>query len=143
MLHTIGFTKKSASEFFGLLRGAGVLRVLDVRLNRKSQLAGFAKEQDLRYFLSEIGAIELVVIDALAPTAELLNAYRSKSIVWSEYQESYRSLLVERRVHELIPRNILDGGCLLCSEHTAEKCHRRVAAEYLTEHFDDLQIRHL
>jgi uncharacterized protein (DUF488 family) len=143
MLHTIGFTKKSASEFFGLLRGAGVLRVLDVRLNRKSQLAGFAKEQDLRFFLSEIGAIELVVVDALAPTAELLDAYRSKSIVWSEYQESYRSLLVERRVHELIPRDILDGGCLLCSEHTAEKCHRRVAAEYLAEHFDDLQIRHL
>jgi uncharacterized protein (DUF488 family) len=143
MLYTIGFTKKSASEFFGLLRDAGVLRVLDVRLNRKSQLAGFAKEQDLRFFLSEIGAIELVVVDALAPTAELLDAYRSKTIEWSEYQEAYRSLLVERRAHESIPRDMLDGGCLLCSEHTAVKCHRRVAAEYLAEHFDDLAISHL
>lgn len=143
MLFTIGFTKKSAPEFFGLLRDAGVRRVLDVRLNRTSQLAGFAKEKDLRYFLSEFGGIDHVVVDALAPTSDLLDAYRSKAIGWSEYEEGYRALLVERQVETLISREMLEGGCLLCSEHTAEKCHRRVAAEYLAEHFEGLAIRHL
>ena len=143
MLFTIGFTKKSAPEFFGLLRDAGVRRVLDVRLNRTSQLAGFAKEKDLRYFLSEFGGIDHVVVDALPPTSDLLDAYRSKAIGWSEYEEGYRALLVERQVETLISREMLEGGCLLCSEHTAEKCHRRVAAEYLAEHFEGLAIRHL
>lgn len=143
MLYTVGFTKKAASEFFGLLRDAGVRRVLDVRLNRTSQLAGFAKEKDLRFFLTELGGIDHVVVDALAPTADLLDAYRSKSIGWPEYEEGYRSLLVERRVETLVSRDMLEGGCLLCSEHTAVKCHRRVAAEYLAEYFEGLSVRHL
>ena len=143
MLLTIGFTKKSASEFFGLLRDAGVRRVLDVRLNRTSQLAGFAKEKDLRFFLAELGGIEHVVVDALAPTADLLDAYRSKSIGWPDYAEGYRALLAERRVEDFVSRDMLEGGCLLCSEHTAEMCHRRVAAEYLADHFGGLAVRHL
>jgi len=143
MLYTIGFTKKSASEFFGLLRDAGVRRILDVRLNRTSQLAGFAKEKDLRFFLQALGGIEHVVVDSLTPTAELLDAYRSKSISWSEYEQGYRTLLAERRVEGLLSRALLEDACLLCSEHTAEKCHRRVAAEYLAEHFDDLRATHL
>lgn len=143
MLYTIGFTKKSASEFFELLRGAGVRRVLDVRLNRTSQLAGFAKEKDLRFFLTALGSIDHVVVDALAPTAELLDAYRSKSIGWSDYEKGYRALLGNRAVERLVSREMLEGGCLLCSEHTADKCHRRVAAEYLAEHFDGLGLSHL
>lgn len=143
MLFTVGFTKKSASEFFGLLRDAGVRRVLDVRLNRTSQLAGFAKEKDLRYFLAEIAGIDHVVVDALAPTTDLLDAYRSKSTGWPEYEEGYRALLIERQVETLVPLEMLDGGCLLCSEHTSEKCHRRVAAEYLAEHLGGLVVRHL
>lgn len=143
MLYTIGFTKKSASEFFGLLRGAGVRRVLDVRLNRTSQLAGFAKEKDLQFFLEEVGGMDHIVVDSLAPTADLLDAYRSKSIDWSEYEKGYRALLIGRQVETLVSREVLDGGCLLCSEHTAEQCHRRVAAEYLADHFEGLDVQHL
>jgi len=143
MLYTVGFTKKSAAEFFGLLRSNGVERILDVRLNRTSQLAGFAKERDLKFFLKELGSVDHVVLEELAPTAELLDAYRSKAMTWDAYSAGYTALLKERRVEETVPRDLIEGGCLLCSEHTADKCHRRVAAEYLAARIDGIQITHL
>jgi uncharacterized protein (DUF488 family) len=143
MLYTIGFTKKSAAEFFGLLRLNGVERVLDVRLNRTSQLAGFAKERDLKFFLQELGDIDLVVLEDLAPTSELLDAYRSKSLTWDAYAAGYTALLAERRIEDSVSRDLLEGGCFLCSEHTADKCHRRVAADYLAAYMDGLEVKHL
>jgi uncharacterized protein (DUF488 family) len=143
MLHTIGFTKQTAAGFFGVLRSSGVRRVLDVRLNRTSQLAGFAKEVDLRFFLEELAGIDFVVLDQLAPTPELLAAYRSKAIGWDEYAKLYEALLVARRVEESVSEDVLVGGCLLCSEHTADRCHRRIAAEYLVERLGGWDIVHL
>jgi uncharacterized protein (DUF488 family) len=142
-LFTIGFTKKSAEEFFGLLQAGKVARVLDVRLNRSSQLSGFAKQRDLVYFLRSIGSIDHLVLENLAPTAELLDAYRSRTMTWDQYAGLYEELITERQVETSIPREILEGGCLLCSEHTAHKCHRRIAAEYLARHHDGLEIEHL
>ncbi len=141
-LYTIGFTKKSAERFFTLLTGAGVRRLLDVRLNNTSQLAGFAKRDDLAYFLRAIGGIEYVAVPALAPEAEMLATYRQRGD-WASYERQYLALLARRAVERTLPPALFDGGCLLCSEATAERCHRRLAAEYLRAAWGDLAITHL
>ena len=140
---TIGFTKKDARRFFTLLRESGAVRVVDVRLNNVSQLAGFAKKDDLRFFLKEICGLDYAHESSLAPTEELLAAYRGKRSTWAEYESGYRALLAERRVEDRLARADFDGACLLCSEHEPRFCHRRVAAEYLREHWGDVEIVHL
>lgn len=140
---TIGFTKKSARRFFTLLRDSGARRVLDVRLHRTSQLAGFAKADDLEFFLEEIVRIPYAVEPALAPTEDLLGAYRDKRLPWPGYERAYRTLLKERAVERTLPRDRLDGACLLCSEHEPRFCHRRLAAEFLKEAWGDTEIVHL
>ena len=140
---TIGFTRKPARRFFGLLREAGVKRVLDVRLNNASQLAGFAKRDDLAWFLGELGGIDYVHLPSLAPTPELLGDYRKRRIDWDTYAERYLDLMRARRVEEAISRELVDAGCLLCSEHQPHHCHRRLAAEYLDAHWGGLQVQHL
>lgn len=142
-IFTIGFTKKDARRFFNLLRESGAARVVDVRLNNVSQLAGFAKKDDLRYFLEEICSLDYVHEFSLAPTEEMLAAYRGKRSTWTEYESTYRALLADRGVEKSLSREVLDGACLLCSEHEPRLCHRRVAAEYLREHWSDIQIVHL
>jgi uncharacterized protein (DUF488 family) len=141
-LFTIGFTKKSAEEFFRLLRDAGVRRVIDVRLNNTSQLAAFAKKDDLEFFLREIGGIEYLHLPEMAPTQELIDIARKKKDR-EAFEEGYRRLIEERGVEALLPRETLDGACLLCSEHQPRQCHRRILAEYLAEHFGGTQISHL
>lgn len=143
MLFTIGFTKKSAEQFFSAIRRAGVKRVLDIRLNRNSQLAGFAKGGDLSFFVSTLCGAEYRVIPELAPTEELLIAYKKGGAKWTVYEAEYRRLLTVRRVAETLDRSIFDGACLLCSEATAEKCHRRLAAEYLKQCWGDVEVHHL
>jgi len=140
---TIGFTKKSASEFFELLRSSGALRVVDVRLNNTSQLAGFAKRNDLSYFLKHLCRMDYVSLPILAPTEELLTAYRKKQISWHEYETRFIQLLHDRRVEETVPQEIIAEGCLLCSEDKPLHCHRRLVAEYLARHWSDVQIIHL
>ena len=76
-LFTIGFTRSSAEAFFGRLQRAGVRRVIDVRLNNRSQLAGFAKRDDLAWFLRALGGIAYQHDAGLAPTPALLAAYRT------------------------------------------------------------------
>ena len=142
-LFTIGFTKKPASRFFTLLRESGAKRVVDVRLNNVSQLAGFAKRDDLRFFLREVGGIDYVHAPELAPTAELLADYRKGHCDWATYEDIFLDLLRERRVEETLDRDIVADGCLLCSEHTADQCHRRLVAEYLREHWGGVEITHL
>lgn len=142
-LFTIGFTEKTAEEFFGLLEGAGVRRVVDIRLRNGSQLAAFAKGSDLPFFLKRVAGIEYVHVPVLSPTDELLDGLRKKVISWSSYEPAFRKLLAQRKAETHLDRKLFDGACLLCTEHKAEHCHRRLVAEYLQEKWGDLEVVHL
>ena len=142
-LFTIGFAKKSAREFFTRLKEAGVRCVVDVRLNNVSQLAGFTKKPDLEYFLSEICGIGYIHRPELAPTKEILDAYRKKQIDWPEYERRFLALMRERRAEELVAREDMAGACLLCSEPKPQKCHRRLVVEYLQDCLGGMEIVHL
>jgi uncharacterized protein (DUF488 family) len=140
---SIGFTKKSAEEFFTTLSKSGAKRVVDVRLNNSSQLAGFSKHNDLEYFLKAICGMDYVQIGELAPTQELLDAYRAKHMDWAEYEERFSALMSERKVEESVGREVLEDAVLLCSEPKAEKCHRRLVAEYFRKAWGDVEVEHL
>jgi len=142
-VYTIGFTKKSAEEFFDLLQGNGVQRVLDIRLNNVSQLAGFSKKDDLRYFLKEIGQIDYVHLPELAPTKEILDEYKKNKGDWSQYENDFKHLMAERKIEDLVTPEQVDGSCLLCSEHIPDHCHRRLVAEYLQDQWGNVEIIHL
>jgi uncharacterized protein (DUF488 family) len=143
-IYSIGFTKKSAREFFDALKSAGIERLLDVRLNNTSQLAGFTKQGDLPYFLREICDAEYEHEPLLAPTQEILDAYRKGKEGWDAYTEAYLALIQSRRVESAISReSFRKRTVLLCSEATAEHCHRRLALEYLQRHWEGVTIRHL
>ncbi len=128
---TIGTSGKSAEQFFGMLRENGVERVIDVRLFNRSQLAGFTKSTDLPFFLRTILGAEYLHLPMLAPTKDLLDGYKSKQITWDQYETAYRNILADRQVEVLFDAALFDNACLLCSEPTAEHCHRRLAGEYL------------
>ena len=140
---SIGFTKKSAERFFTALKDAGVKRVVDVRLNNRSQLAGFAKRDDLRFFLQSIGGMDYVHIPDLAPTQEILDAYKKKKGSWEDYERAFLELMRSRRIEDTVDRELIDGSCLLCSEHEPGCCHRRLVIEYLQERWGDLEVEHL
>jgi uncharacterized protein (DUF488 family) len=142
-IFTIGFTKKSAERFFTTLQQAGVKRIVDVRLNNISQLAGFTKMDDLRYFLKAIGGMEYVHLPELAPTQEMLDAYKKRKGDWSVYEKQFLELMATRHIEETVPKDIVNEGCLLCSEDKPHHCHRRLVAEYLASHWPDVQINHL
>jgi len=142
-LFTIGFTGKSAQQFFEKLAEAGVRRLVDTRLNNISQLAGFTKKRDLEYFLRAIGDIDYVHDPQLAPTKDILDDYKKKRIDWSEYERHFRRLMETRRPDERLMPSELDHACLLCSEPTAEYCHRRLVAEYLKTHWGSVEVQHL
>lgn len=143
-IFTIGFTQQSAEQFFEGLRKAGVKRVLDVRINNSSQLAGFAKQADLRYFLKQLCHADYVPLLALAPTKPLLAAYRNGDMTWPAYEQAYRELLAKRRAEREVDAGLLEGGCLLCSELEPHFCHRRLAVEFLHEVGGfDLNVQHL
>ena len=142
-IYTIGFTKKSASEFFGMLKESGAKRLVDVRLNNVSQLAGFAKRDDLEYFLRQICRMDYVHMPNLAPTKEMLDAYRKEHRDWQTYKREFLALMDARRVAKLGIKRIMSNACLLCSEDTPDRCHRRLVAEYLRRHWGDVEITHL
>jgi uncharacterized protein (DUF488 family) len=141
-IYTIGFTKTSAESFFARLKTAGVKKVVDVRLNNVSQLAGFAKRDDLRYFLRAICAIDYEHRPELAPTKEMLDAYKKNGGAWPTYEKEFVNLMRSRHIEKARPDSI-DQGCLLCSEDTADHCHRRLVAEYLRDKWVDVEIIHL
>jgi uncharacterized protein (DUF488 family) len=141
-LFTIGFPKKSAADFSGTLRAAGVKRVIDVRLNNRSQLAGFTKASDLAYFLRALCGIDYVARPDLAPSKALFDGYK-KSSDWRVYKQQFIELMRERRVEEAISRDVLDGACLMCSEPEPDRCHRRLVAEYLRDKWGNVEIEHL
>lgn len=141
---TIGFTKKTAAEFFGILERTGIKRLLDVRLNNSSQLAGFAKRADLGYFLAQICRADYLHEPLLAPTQEMLDAYKKSKGSWEEYERLFLQLMTERKIEEQLDRNLFAvPTVLLCSEETAEHCHRRLVAEYLQAAWGDVEIVHL
>ena len=142
-IFTIGFTKKSACTFFTTLRESGTLRVVDVRLNNVSQLAGFAKKDDLQFFLREISHMDYVHLPILAPTAKILDTYKKKKGEWSAYERDFLALMKFRDIKNNIPREQIADGCLLCSEEKPHHCHRRLVAEYLREKWTDLEIVHI
>ncbi len=142
-LFTIGFTRKSAEAFFTRLSKAGVKRVIDIRLNNVSQLAGFAKRDDLRYFLKALCKIDYTHLPELAPTKEIMDNFKRKKGEWSVYERDFQRLLQERRPGETISRDLFDGACLLCSEDRPDHCHRRLVAEYLADTWGNVEIVHL
>lgn len=142
-LFTIGFTKSSAESFFSRLQKAGVKTVFDVRLNNVSQLAGFAKKDDLRYFLKAICGIGYVHQPEFAPRQEMLDAYKKGRGEWSVYERQFLDLITKRQIEQVVTPESLDGACLLCSEDKPHQCHRRLVAEYLKEKWGDLEISHL
>lgn len=141
---TIGFRTKPLADLIALLRQAGVEAVIDVRLRNTSQLAGYTKRDDLAFLLHEGFGIAYEHHPELAPTDELFDAYRQDKD-WEGYQAQFRSLLADRQV-EKVGRDILSRYrtvCLLCSEPTADRCHRRLVAEYWAETSPGLTVAHL
>ncbi|HUG13617.1 MAG TPA: DUF488 domain-containing protein [Thermomicrobiales bacterium] len=143
-IYTIGFTKKSAAEFFRLLKVNDIRRIVDIRLSNSGQLAGFTKQDDLQFFLSEICDADYVHEPMLAPTKELLSSYRDKQCSWAEYERVFDGLMQERCIDENIDRSLFaQRSALLCSEPTADQCHRRLVAEYLQRAWGNVDIVHL
>jgi uncharacterized protein (DUF488 family) len=143
-IYTIGFTQSTAEHFFGRLANAGVRRLLDVRLNNRSQLAGFAKGQDLPYLLRELVGAGYEHQLLLAPTQELLDAYKKRKGAWADYESEFFELMRTRRVEEhMQPDEFAVPTALLCSEATAEHCHRRLVCDYLAGHWSELHATHL
>ena len=142
-LYTIGFTKKNAEQFFSKLKQAGLTRIIDTRLNNVSQLAGFTKKDDLRFFAKEILGIDYVHIPSLAPTKDILDAYKKNGGNWNIYEQKFNELIGARHIESALDKGMLDGACLLCSEPTPHHCHRRLVAEYLRDNWGDIEIKHL
>ena len=145
IIYTIGFTQKTAKEFFNKIKDNKVNLLIDIRLNNVSQLAGFAKGKDLEYFLKEICDCEYAHDDIFAPTKELLDAYRSKNVSWNEYEKVFKRIMDERGVNERFKKLYMkyDNICLLCTEPTAEQCHRRLIAEHLKKNIENVEIIHI
>lgn len=143
-LYTIGFTKKSAETFFELLKTNKVKQLVDVRISNSSQLAGFAKGKDLAYFVKQICGINYQHIVDFAPTKDLLDRWHKQAVTWDEYIQEYTAMLKSRDVIRKYGISQFDGTCFLCSEETADMCHRRLLAEYLRDHStDEVNIVHL
>jgi len=142
-IFTIGFTRTSAESFFARLQRSGAKKLVDVRLNNVSQLAGFAKRDDLAYFLRSLCGITYEHRPELAPTQDMLDGYKKHGGEWSDYEKRFTDLITQRRIEETVPRQALDGACLLCSEDKAKHCHRRLVAEYLKSKWGDVDLVHL
>ena len=142
-LFTIGSGHKSARQFFESLMTNGVRRVIDIRLNNTSQLAGFSKKPDLEYFLQAIAGIGYVHLPVFAPTEELMEAVKTKQCSWEDYEKKYRQILADRKPFDELAPAFFESACLLCSEPAANRCHRRLVAEALTVIAPGLKVYHL
>ena len=143
-IYTIGFTQKTAEQFFGTLRRAGIQQLVDVRLNNVFQLAGFAKREDLIFFLREICGAEYRHELLLAPTQEMLDKYKKNKGSWEEYERRFFELMAQREVESRLDRSMFGRRTtLLCSEPGPERCHRRLVLEYLDRKWGGIAIIHL
>lgn len=145
IVYTMGFTKKSAEEFFTLILNNNIKLLIDIRLNNNSQLAGFTKGRDLPYFLKKICDCEYAHEEYFAPDKDLLDGYKKGEISWDEYEIVYQKLYKDRKMGEWFNEKYLnyDKVLLLCTEPTPEKCHRRLLAEYIESDYRDVKIIHL
>lgn len=145
-IFTIGFTKKSAETFFELLELHKITELVDVRLFNNTQLAGFAKAPDLKFFLNRISRIEYRHDSKFTPTKELFKNYQEKLITWEDYVAEFEKVMQARRIVPHILTNYSDSPevryCLLCTEVSAANCHRRLVAEKFAEVFG-MEIVHL
>ena len=142
-IFTIGYAAKNARDFFTILKQAGVRKVIDVRLYNTSQLAGFTKRQDIKYFLQAIVGAEYIHLLIMAPTKQLLNDYKKGLINWQQYETQFKEIITHRQIEKhIMPKNT-DMVCFLCSEAKADNCHRRLVAEYLAEYWQNVSIHHL
>lgn len=141
---TIGFTRTTARGFFERLKAAQVRAVIDVRLHNTSQLAGFAKADDLAFFLGEIGGMVYRHEPLLAPSDDILKAFKRDKGDWRLYETRFLSLMAERKIETRLKPDLFEGACLLCSEAAPHHCHRRLVCEYLNRKWDGrLRVRHL
>ncbi len=143
-IYTMGFTQKSAEEFFNLIKNNGIEILIDVRLNNNSQLTGFTKGRDLKYFLKEIAGCDYCHDLLFAPTKELLNDYKKGTVSWDRYVEVFDRLIESRKMADHFNDKFGKYGkvVLLCSEKTPEQCHRRLVAEAVSERYG-YGIKHL
>jgi len=143
-IYTIGFTQSTAERFFGRLGHARIDRLLDVRLNNSSQLAGFAKVADLPFFLDRLVGADYEHEPRLAPTQDMLDGYKKRKEPWSEYERAFLALMGERQIHDIFAPSEFDRRtALLCSEATPEHCHRRLVCDYLVAHWRGVEVVHL
>lgn len=141
---TIGFTKTSAEDFFGRLNAADVQKVIDVRLQNTSQLAGFAKAAELSFFLEKISGIPYQHAPELAPDEELFADYRKNKLPWGAFEPRFMDIMATRRIEEHYDPAQLEGACLLCSEDKPHHCHRRLVIAYLEDRWGrSLDVTHL
>lgn len=141
---TIGFTKTDARHFFGRLSSANVKVLVDVRLHNTSQLAGFAKADDLSYFLEKILGVKYLHIPMLAPTDDMLKAFKRDKGDWNEYEKKFLGLMADRKIEQRMQPSFFADACLLCSEATPHQCHRRLVCEYLNDKWgQSLKVQHL
>ncbi len=143
-IYTIGFTQKKAEVFFNFIKSSGIKTLIDVRLNNVSQLAGFAKRDDLKFFLNELCKTEYIHLPDLAPTKDILDSYKKKEISWEKYEDKFLNLMAKRNIERTVQATLLEKGCLLCSEHEPHLCHRRLVVDYLNENSElNLKVKHL
>ena len=145
-LYTIGFTKKSAEQFFTRIKYYRIKLLIDIRLNNNNQLAGFSKKDDLKYFLDTICGCQYEHCPEYAPTKEILSSYKRKKITWHDYEQKYTRLMQERdAIKNFISRfdSLYETVCLLCSENMPDKCHRRLFAEMIYKALPDVILTHI
>ncbi|MFH2060466.1 MAG: DUF488 domain-containing protein [Pseudomonadota bacterium] len=142
-LYTIGYTQKTAEEFFGLLKANEIQQLFDIRLYNNTQLAGFTKQDSLEYFLWELLKIGYRCFPLMAPSKELFDDSKKNGLPWKDYELRFNRLIRDRAIEHMIEEYQIDHTCLLCCEPEATNCHRRLVAEYLQKHFDDIEIIHI
>ena len=142
-IFTIGYVGKNARQFFTILKQADIKKIIDVRLYNTSQLGGFTKKHDIEYFLQAIVGADYVHLPVMAPTKQLLSDYKKRLISWDQYETQFKGLISQRQIEKHLAVQDMDMSCLLCSEAKADNCHRRIVAEYLAKHCQNVSIHHL
>lgn len=141
-IYTIGYTQKTAEQFFELIKENNIKLLIDVRLNNKSQLAGFAKRENLPYFLRELCQCKYEHCVEFAPTEEL---YKGKKVSWEEYARNYVKLIEMRGIYKNFIKRYAEyeNICLMCSEAVPDRCHRRLLAERLVKSNSEIILKHI
>lgn len=138
-IYTIGTNGKNKEIFAEILNAVDVNTVIDVRLWRQSRFVPWTSGTNLQRMLGD----KYKYIPELTPTLDLLTKIKNGTINWAEYEQIFNDILKKRRIENLFTPDTINKVCFLCAEKTAENCHRRLVAEYLQQHFPDIEIVHL